>query len=33
MANFDDIFNSQPKEGTEGQSFASFDNKRSNETR
>ena len=25
MANFDDIFNSQPKEGTEGQSFASFD--------
>ena len=25
MANFDDIFNSQPKEETEGQSFASFD--------
>lgn len=25
MANFDDIFNSQPKEETEGQSFAPFD--------
>lgn len=25
MANFDDIFNSQPKEETKGQSFASFD--------